>query len=749
MASFALFLLRYRIGLSAVFAAALLASAVLLPRVQIDLSIIPLLEANQTARDEVLEFEGRFPQDGVDIPIVLEWPETIGQAELEELARLGRSIETLPHASTVASLATTRVVSERDGRPQVDLFLEVQRGRSALERVANHPLLAGTLLSRDGRSAALLVTSDLEAGVPERGEFLAAVEALLAEETDFPVRVHVLGGTIVERTMNGHIRRDMVQSILIETLFFVFLLPILFRTLRGMVLPLFVVGSAVVLNFGFMAISGRAITSLGIAIPGLIVIIALCDAIHMMHRFEEAFSRTGDKFGSIVEMMKNVGQACVYTSLTTALGFFSLVVARHAAVRDFAVSITIGVGFAFITVIAVLPLALSFWPVRRPKPGGLAVLDRLSYGKLRLTLGVFGLVLALSAIGISRVVVDSSWLGELPANDPVVQDLVWYESNFQGLLTLEAEVEGALDTYEAFQAVERLRDRMLREEGITGAETYADWIHEMAGHPVDGDKIDEATWARALALLRLTGDAFPRHIVTPEFSHARLILRTRDLGTKRYLELQDTLAREAAGIADGLHARTAGYSQMAHESNQLVVTTMAQSLAVSLAAISLFIALAYRSVRLAIISIVPNLLPIVVALGVSGWFGIHMRIGVLMVFCAGIGLAVDDSIHLITRFLEERRAAPDVSIGEHLHRSLRSTGKALVITTAVLAAGALSFLPSSFQSMSDVGVLLTTIVVSALIADLFVFPHLLERFLPQTVAETAAAGHGSSSDPRR
>ena len=391
--------------------------------------------------------------------------------------------------------------------------------------------------------------------------------------------------------MNGHIRRDMVQSILIETLFFVFLLPILFRTLRGMVLPLFVVGSAVVLNFGFMAISGRAITSLGIAIPGLIVIIALCDAIHMMHRFEEAFSRTGDKFGSIVEMMKNVGQACVYTSLTTALGFFSLVVARHAAVRDFAVSITIGVGFAFITVIAVLPLALSFWPIRRPKPEGLAMLDRLSYGKLRLTLGVFALVLAFSAVGISRVVVDSSWLGELPANEPVVQDLVWYESNFQGLLTLEAEVEGALDTYEAFQAVERLRARMLREEGVTGAETYADWIHEMAGPPVDGNEIDQAAWKRAVAVLRLTGDAFPRHIVTPDFTHARLVLRTRDLGTKRYLELQAILAREAAGLAGGLQARPAGYSQMAHESNQLVVTTMAQSLTVSLAAITLFIAL--------------------------------------------------------------------------------------------------------------------------------------------------------------
>ena len=174
---------------------------------------------------------------------------------------------------------------------------------------------------------------------------------------------------------------------------------------------------------------------------------------------------------------------------------------------------------------------------------------------------------------------------------------------------------------------------------------------------------------------------------------------------------------------------------------------MAQSLAVSLVAISLFIALAYRSVRLAIISIIPNLLPIVIALGVSGWFGIDMRIGVIMVFCAGIGLAVDDSIHLITRFQQERRAAPDLSITEHLHRSLRSTGKALVITTAVLAVGALSFLPSNFQSMSDVGILLTTIVVSALIADLFLFPHLLERFLPQTVAETAAADHAATHDP--
>jgi len=719
----------------ALLALALLgASFASLSRLRVDLSLIPLLEASAEARAEVEAFNRMFPDRRVDVPLVLQWPGPIGRAELVWLEAFERRLAAVPHVADVYSAASARYVELIGTGLQPRRFMDLDPGQTALDRARRHPLFLGRLVSLDGRAVTVLMTYDLELGDPRRGAVLRQIETLVGGEVALPVRARLLGGDVVQRVMSRYILRDMARSVGIEAAVFAFLLPLLFRTFRGMILPLLTVNAAMLFNFGWMVLTGEAVTALGVAIPGLIVVICLCDAIHMMHRFEEAMAAGRDKQGAIIEMLANVGQACLYTSLTTALGFLSLLIAPHGAVRDFARSASIGVAIAFLTVMTVLPLQLSFWPTRRGHAEGLAFLTRLAYGRPRLAWGLFVLGVVGSVFGIGRIVVDSSWLGELPEQEAVVQDLRWYEAHFSGLLQLEARLEGSLEEPTVFRAVERLKERLLEEDGITDAESYTDWAAEMAGAapPLDDEQIQ-----RGMRLLRLAGPDFPRHLLTEDFHNGRMIFHTRDVGTRRYTQLREILEAEAEALPPGLQAAAAGFSRMAYESSHLVVTTMMRSLMLSLLAISFFMMLAYRSVRLGLIALLPNAFPILAALGLTGWLGIPLRIGIVMVYCAGVGLAVDDGIHLITRFLQEGKRDPTAPAGRLLRRSLRTTGRALVITSVVLAVGALSYLPSAFRSISDVGVLLTAIILIALMADLFLLPLLLERFAPLPRGETS------------
>jgi uncharacterized protein len=736
--SYALFILKYRRSAAATVFLLVLASLRAGPHVQLDLSIIPILEANEVAKARVDEFSRIFPGDPVDITCVLEWPRPVTLDDFELVRDLERAFSALPGVAGVRSLASTRIVRVTPGGiPRGVDFSTTVGPEGVMAAAQRHPLLDGRLISRDGRSLPLLVAMDVPLNNPRRSEILDALRETAARTVPDPVRIRFLGGEVVEQTMSRTIRRDMAQSVILESIFFALFLPLMFRTFRGMLIPLLAINAALALNFGAMVALGLSISSLGVAIPGLIVIIGLSDAIHLMYRFEESYAHHHDRDRAVVDMLDHVGLACFYTSLTTALGFLSLLAAGHTAVREFALTATLGVAAAFIGVITILPLLLAYWPVRSAGRSGHAIV-RLGYGRRKLTVILFAVGVLVSLLGARRIVVDADWLGELPETDPAVETFRWYEANFTGLLSLEVWVKGKLDDPSILGQVRRLEDAMIAKDGITGAESYADWVAEMLGNP--RQTAPDAV-ARGIEFLRRSGPAFPDHVVTPDFTQGRIAFQTRDVGIRRFLEISDELVDHAREIAPDLRAEVAGYSRMAYESSELVVKTLLTSLLLSLGSISVFIGLSYRSVRLGLIAALLNAIPIAAALGLTGWLGMKLRIGIVMVYCLGIGLAVDDTIHMLTRYLHERRVHPGRTVHHALEHTVRTTGVALLTTSVVLTAGALSYLPSAFQSISEVGILLTCIVVVALLADLFLLPILIEHFAPHV-------GENKSKQPK-
>ncbi len=727
MQRFAELVLALRAPLTALAVAVVVVAVAWLPHSRLDFSIEPLIEGDADQRQRVASFHERLPPPGVDLIVSLTWPSPLRVAELSRLAEVEQDLLGLRSVGAVESLASVRVLERVLGVPIPTTVASLIGDGTVADVVARHPILHRTLLSVDGRSTVVLIKA--QPAVRE-AELLHDVETLLARVIGDEATVRMLGSAPVERTLGDLMLSSMRDSALLELLLFALLAPLLFRSVRGVLLPLLVVLVAITLDLGLMAALGLSITVLDVAIPGLITILGLCDAVHMLHRFEVGMRAYRDRSAAIVDMLRHVGVACFHTSFTTALGFLSLLVARHESVREFALKASMAVGVTWLTVMLLMPLGLAWWPVRRAAAPVLEnVFDRVSYGRRRLTLLVAVVVVAASVWGASRIRVESRWLEELPADDPAVAAVHWFGEHFTGPLHFTVQLEGDLASAEAVAAVDALRAALIEEPGVTTAHSYVDWLREIAGpeRSLDADSV-----TAAVRILRALGDEFPGHLVDRDMRNGRLTFRTGDLGTQRFLELEQRVTEAARPHAAVIRAEAVSYTLMAHQSSRLIIVTLLQSFAVSLLAITVFVSVIYRSWRLGLVSMLPNVLPITVALGLTGWLDIPVRVGIVMIYCLGLGLAVDDSIHVLTRFRQEQRADPGAPVRTVLLRTLRCTGRALLVTSVIMAAGALSYLPTDLRSTQDVGVLLTAVVLTALIADLWLLPVLVESFLGAT-----------------
>lgn len=681
-----------------------------------DFSLGPLLEASEEQVSSVKDFTKSLPPVPANIILTMSWDHAITKAELEQVATWHAGIESLKDVHTVRSLATVPVIEQVGAFPVPMKLADLAEKEPLAAIIDRYPLLHGRLVSMDRKSVAILIHMQHKKGGLRR------LLAHLDENVTHPYRM--IGTPFVERDLRDNIKQDMARSIAMEAIVFLLLMLFYFRTLRGAVIPTIVLLVAVSMHLGLVYLLSWKISLLATAIPGLIVIIAVSDAVHLLHNFEEHIAAGQKRIDAVTNMMRGIGPACFYTSLTTAIGFLSLATANHHGVRDLAYSASLGILLAFTTIIVLLPTLLLIWPRCTAQEFPRVKLPHVKYGRGALTTVVFLGVLALAVIGTTRIQVDSFVLEELDKKSQTVEDFRFYESNFMGLLNIELHLIGDMKSPAAFHAVEALEAAITAHEDVNGTESYADWLREAVGQQ---GEISDAEIAAGIELMGLAGQAFPKHMANTDFDQGRVRFYLRGAGTQRFLELREEIETIVAEFPSEITANVTGYAEMAHESTRLVVVTMLKSLGITLGLITLMLAIMYRNWRIGLIALVPNALPILVALGVTGWLDIKLRIGIVMIFSVGISLAVDDSIHVLTRYRAEKVRNPQDSTRQHLLRTLSTTGTALIVTSVILIIGALCYLPATLQSMRDVGLLLTAIVATALTADLFLFPLLIER----------------------
>jgi len=705
-----------------------------IPNLQFDLSFGTLFVAEKGDRKAYREREGSFSGILPEFVVTATWPELVTQKQLAEFDAVRRKIKTLPAVYDSYSLSDSpafRGAEFAGGRNATeellrDLFSEVP----LIEIASTLPELGGRFVSNDGRSLAMWLRADRDANkVTEQIRSLVEPDGVAhaAAGSDAPaIAWRTVGPGLVLQAMRDAMKRDLFVTVLMQVILLAIVLPMVFRTVRGGVVPIASLLIAVLLYLGGLVWFGVEIGVLGVAVPGLMAVIVVCDSVHLMHRFEEALQAGADRRSAVATMLRDTGPACFWTSATTAFGFAALGIAEHMAVRSFGLVAAAGVGVAYLVVILFTPALLSVWPVRHR--ARLLRHDDSAGGKpvwwarrpTRLVALLLCALLGLGLFGLTRVEVNNRLLGELPDRTRAVQDFRWFEDQFGGLLRMQFDVKGDLLDAANFAAVEGLVTALAEDPDVTHVESYTEYLGAFA----DAEPSTEDLFVASQILRGFGG--LPRHVFQDDLEAGRLIFFTKDLGSTRHLELVERAEALIATFPASLSVEETGPAALAHSGIRLVVTTLIRSLSLSFFVITIVIAFAFRSWRFGLLAFPSNVLPILVAIAMAGWIGIELRIGVVVVFCIGFGLAVDDTIHFLSRYRVVRRSGAGVDAS--IHQTLHSTGHALVQTSLVLGIGAISYFFASFQSIQDTGALLLTMVVVALVADLVLLPFLFRRW---------------------
>jgi hypothetical protein len=800
------FVVRHRWGAlaaSIVVTAGLMAQ---LPGLTIDNSTESFLLPDDPAVITYNAFRDQFGRED-QIVVAVRTPDLFDRGFLERLRALHEAIEAeVPHVDEVESLLNARVTrGDETGLVVEELFEAWPESEAELARLRDlayaNPLYEGTLISKDRHVTAILVTpntysarspKETELGgfaddVPSEDDAApppvylsdvegdAIVDALLGladrfEAPDF--ELHLAGSLILTHRMNQSLIRDFGIFIPTALALMSIVLALLFRRIGGIVLPLLVVVLSVGATIGIMCLLGIPGSVVIQILPVFLLTVGLCDAVHILaivYRLRMAGESRED---AIAHAIGHSGLAVLMTSLTTALGMASFVTAEMASIAQLGVLAPIGVAMAFVYTLVLLPALLAIFPLPVPSRGGIArghfplegflvAAGRFAVRSPHRVLLPASLLVVLAVLGALQTRFSHNGLSWFPENDRVRRDFAVIDDALGGSVSLEVVVDtgerGGLYAPELLAELDRI-GREIRYHAadplVIGPETsILDVVRETHQALNEGRpgmrRIPDTREAVAqeLLLFESSGSDDTEKLVDTECRTARLNLRVGfcdALVFPPFLEKVETIL--AARLGDRADYEVTGLISLLGRIFDQLIRSMLRSYAFALLVITPLMMLLLGSLRRGLVSMVPNLIPVVAVLGLMGWLGIPLDSTTMMVGAMVIGIAVDDTIHFMHKFQGyfEEMGDLEAAVGE----TLRTTGSALLFTSLVLALGFSVFALGEMSNVRVFGLLLSFASVVAFLADLLVAPALLavvERLRRRRRLPTAAVAPGAHS----
>jgi len=684
----------------------------------------PELRALQQRADE-------FGTDELDLFVLLEGPDLLAWNKRSALRRAATGLATVPG---VASVLSPLALPDPDGDGVLDAD-EITRhplGRHLVSRDAGAMLLPTRL------SASLATVDDLEPVLDRARE---TVEEALAGTG---IGVRLTGQPALRVAVVRGVQRDQIRFNVIGLLAAVLVGILLFRRWSAVAIVGAAPAVAVVWTLGALGWADIPIDVLTNVVPQLVLVIAFADAVHVVI----AFRRHSD--GSPLEAsraaLRDVGAACALTSWTTMTGFGSLAFVGMDALRGFGVACAIGTGLGFLAVVTVTPLLLGsrlgahvHADSGRRDPVESAIsrwTDPLLGHPLIVVIGG-GAILAALVVAGTRLVPDYRYRDFLPAGAESVRALDRIDRDLGGSLPVQAVVEWSDDETPESSVLEMIgrTERALEASPLLGEAVSARDV--LAALPFG---------ETGLATLRRLPPELTRPWILPDRRLALVTARAGDVGAARLapaLDAVDARLEDAVANRPGVRIELVGTTVASSRASLAMIETLARSLALAGAVIFVTLVVAFRSVRLGIASLAPNALPL---LAVVAWLVAAdrpLQFTSVTVLVVALGIAVDDTIHVLSAFRRLRDGGEDPV--RAARGAVRQVGPAVVVTTALLVAGFGTLLTSALPNVRLFGGLACLAFVVALIGDLLLLPSLLSMVPDRRSRDTR--GHPAPSEP--
>ncbi|MFD0796426.1 RND family transporter [Maribacter chungangensis] len=565
------------------------------------------------------------------------------------------------------------------------------------------------------------------------------------KETGLDVRI---SGMPYVRTMNSQNIIDEIGKFILAALgvtsiiFFFF-----FRSVRATFISMFVVIIGVMWAFGVLGLLQYEITVLTALIPPLIIVIGIPNCIFLINKYQQEVKKHGNQALSLQRVISKIGNATLMTNVTTASGFATFIITDSKLLKEFGIVASINIIGIFILSLLIIPIVYSFMSL--PKTKHLKHLNKkwidafVSWmegivRKQRISVYIISIaLLVLSIIGIYQIDISGSPIEDMPKNADFFKDIRFFEEEFDGIMPVEIVIDTKNPKGVLKPATLKRMDRLGQVVDETpelskpvsivnlvkySKQAFYNGIPKYYQLPTS----QENTFIMDVARKSSDNGDLLKSFVDSTGQTARMTTFMRDVKTERMEEIERSLLENITKIfpEERYNVYMTGSALIFLKGTKYLVKNLVMSLALAIGLIALFMAYLFRSFRMIIISLIPNLLPLLVTAGVMGFVGVPIKPSTILVFSIAFGISVDDTIHFLAKYRQELTASK-WRIEKSVYAALRETGVSMFYTSIVLFFGFSVFVISNFGGTVALGALVSATLLFAMLANLILLPSLL------------------------
>ena len=524
-----------------------------------------------------------------------------------------------------------------------------------------------------------------------------------------------------------------------------------FRSFKVMMFSMLVVGVAVIWAIGIQGMFGYKITILTGMIPPLIIVIGIPNSVFLLNKYHQEYRKHKNKIKALQRVIRKIGNATFLTNLTTASGFATFIFTSSKILVEFGVIAAINIMVVFVLSILLIPIIFSF--LDGPKERHLNHLDNQVIGKavnglVKISLNhrtkvywVTGALLLLGVFGISKIKTTGYMLDDIPHDDPLYVDLKFFEENFNGLMPLELMIDtkkpnGAISGSN-LKRMDKLQEELKEFDAISHPLSMVEVVkfarqafyNGKESHykvPSSQERNFILSYVNKSNTDSATNNGLVTNFIDSTKQRARLSFRMKDIGTTEMAVLNNKIRETITKIfpAEKYNTSLTGSSVVFFKGTDYLIRNLFTSLMLAVVLIASFMAWMFSSKRMVLVSLIPNIFPLIMTAALMGYFHIPIKPSTILVFSIAFGISVDDTIHYLAKYRQEL-SETNWSLRAAVVLALKETGVSMIYTSIILFFGFGIFSASQFGGTVALGLLVAVTLLIALFSNLILLPALL------------------------
>lgn len=706
------------------------------------------------------EFRNLFGEDGNIMAIGVKDSAIYEVENFQRFRYLTDELSRLKGVNSVLGLPNLQKLERNNAKKAFELvpmFEEIPETQEKLDSLligaASLKFYSGQLINMENGATLVLISIDKEALNSEYRNTLVEDIVLVGKQFEEVTGIDVhFAGLPYLRTNNmtsirAELRLFLILSIAITSL----ILFLFFRSFKAVFFPLLIIGSIVLWVLGTLSLLQFQITILTGLIPSIIVVIGIPNSVYMLNKYHQEYARHGNQILALSTIIRKIGIVTLITNFTTAVGFFVLIFTEIKILTEFGIVAGLNIMATFIVSIILIPSLYSY--VKPPSVRHLKHLDFKILGWFlnfidhvvhRRRVFIFSItiiIVAVAGYGLTRIHSVSFMVDDIPEKSDLRKDLAFFEKNFSGIMPLEIVVDTGtkkgvqnlrnlrtIDQFEAFlDSIEYISQPVSAVSFIKAAR-QSFYNHSPAFYSIPTNR--DAGFILRYLKEENDEENIAKSFVDSTGQKLRISLKIADIGSNKMDSLVNQVIMPEIDtlFADSkMNVEVTGSTLMFIKGNKFLIKNLITSMIIAFFVIAVIMGLLFRNIKMIIISLIPNMIPLLITAGIMGFFGIPLKPSTALIFSIAFGISVDDSIHFLAKYRQEL-FSNKFFVPIAISKSIRETGASMIYTSIILFFGFVIFVASEFGGTVALGKLTSITLLIAMLTNVIVLPALLLQF---------------------